>query len=91
MYSCKQCGDNNWNYNKVDCLIYADCKNCGYEVSFEVKNVNKEKMKLGSTCRKCKNGIIIKKDVKNPRVYFAYYYCPICKEMYMNEDFKIKQ
>ncbi len=90
MYPCKQCGDNIWNFNKVDCLIYASCKNCGNEISFEAKNANKEKMKEGSICRKCKNGKIIIKGTRAKRVYSAYYYCPNCREMYYSEDFKIK-
>lgn len=49
MKPCTKCGKNNWSYVKLDNNpnIYCTCKNCGYEVSFEVKK----------RCGKCKQGI----------------------------------
>lgn len=88
MRPCDSCLENNWNFQYVEEYVRATCVFCGNQVDFEVKK--KEKMVLGSVCRKCKNGVIIKKNAKKPRVYSAYYFCPSCKEMYMSEEFRIE-
>ncbi len=37
MHPCKKCLENSWEFRHEEGWIYATCKICGYEVSFESK------------------------------------------------------
>lgn len=94
MRACEKCLENNWTFEKLNVGdILATCENCGYEVQWTPKP--KQQIKEGSRCRHCKTKIILKEarfkksKLKKPYYYVAYYYCPNCKAMYMNDKFKI--
>ena len=87
MRPCNKCLENRWSFQHNEGWIVATCDMCGNEVEFEKRE--KEKMKEGCLCRKCKKGIIMKKEAKKKNIYSAYYYCPQCREMYMSDDFKL--
>ena len=94
MNICNKCLENNWKFEYNDGWVTATCQNCGHYVEFAAKD--KIKAKPGDTCRKCKKGIIFKKEskfnpkkLKRPYYFTAYYFCPVCRTMYMAEEFKV--
>ena len=93
MRPCQQCFENNWSFKKIENIIRATCKNCGYEVEFETRNNKAKELKEGELCRKCGTTLILKKPkkhkVKAEYHYSAYYFCPGCKTMYMSDKFKV--
>lgn len=91
--TCRKCLNNSFDWKKdEDGNSIATCNQCGQEVVFK-KPIKVEEE--GDLCRHCKTPVILKESkfkqskLKKPYYYTAYYYCPKCKAMYMNDKFKV--
>lgn len=94
MNACNNCLENNWSYKHIDGYIIANCNLCDYEVEFKAIK-KKLSLKAGNPCRKCKTPIILRETKRKPsqlkKAYYftAYYYCPKCRTMYMDNRFRV--
>jgi hypothetical protein len=88
MSPCKNCFERNWKFEVIEDTVRATCNVCSNQVEFPRKE--KEQMKLGDTCRKCKGAKVVVKNAAKPRAYYAYYWCPNCRTNYFSQEFLIK-
>ena len=94
---CNKCLENNWKFEKLDGFwIKAICQQCGNEVEWESKKLNKLKIeKEGDLCRKCKIPVIMhyskfnKKKLKKAYYYNQFLQCPKCRHAYYQDKYKI--
>src|ERR1044071_8864670 len=89
MRPCERCLENNWSFKKIEDIVQATCNLCGYEVEFAARA--KEKMSLGSRCRKCHKANVVLRAAKKLRTYRAYYYCPNCRACYFDPEFLVNE